>query len=101
MILLADRLAWARRAAGLSQRRLSALAGLTGRHVCSLEDGRLKGNLRATTAGALARVLGIRVGWLVFGEGVRPSAKRIAKAAAKFELKFERDQRRAARRLAA
>lgn len=82
MKTVAERLAWARRIAGLSQRRLSSLAGLSTRHVCSLEGGELQGHMREDTAKALARVLGTSASWLAFGEGKRPTEDQIRAAAA-------------------
>jgi transcriptional regulator with XRE-family HTH domain len=79
---VSERIRWARTISGLSQRKLSALAGLSNRHVCSLEDGRLLGHLRADTAKALARVLGVRAAWLVYGAsgGHRPKPMSIVAA---------------------
>lgn len=82
---VAERLAWARTKGGLSQRRLGLLAGLSNRHVCSLESppgrkGALQGHMHAETVQSLARVLGVRVAWLAFGEGRQPTVRTIKNA---------------------
>lgn len=81
---LAERLAWARNAGGLTQRKLGRLAGLATNHISLLESGRLRGS-RGKTAERIAKVLGVRVGWLAYGEGVQPSERRIRRGVAEAE----------------
>lgn len=103
MKTVAERLTWARTVAEgvrpsgiprLSQRELSQLAGLSSRHVCSLEGGALQGHMRADTAQALARVLGVRVSWLAYGEGRAPTLRAVVAAVAKAKALFA-EQRKA------
>lgn len=56
----AARLARARIAAGLSQRKLSILAGLNDSHVRLLESGTIR-EVSLSTASALARALGVGI----------------------------------------
>jgi len=91
MKTVAERLIWARTTGGLSQRRLCLLAGLSNRHVCSLESrpgkkGALLGHMRNGTASALARVLGVRVAWLAWGDGRPPAERTIRQAVRAAEL---------------
>jgi transcriptional regulator with XRE-family HTH domain len=72
MQTLAQRLRRARKAAGLSARRLDALAGLTPCHTSLIESG-LRENPKATTVAALAKALGVSLDWLVSGRGPPPT----------------------------
>lgn len=62
---------------GLDAKGLSVLAGLHPSHVGRIESGSLRA-VHATTACALARVLGVSVEWLVMGEGRTPDRERVA-----------------------
>lgn len=92
MKTVAERLVWARMVASvngrpLSQRRLSLLAGLSNRHVCSLESGVLQGHMRGDTVKRLARVLGVPRAWLTYGEG-QPSETQIRRSVAAAEARL-------------
>lgn len=72
MSTLESRLTWARNAAGgLSQAKLSELAELSSRLVGMIERGD-RPNPELSTVQAIAKVLGVRVGWLASGEGPEP-----------------------------
>ena len=79
MDTLVKRLKWAREAAGLSQRALSALSGLASSHVQLIESERAVG-INITTAQALGGVLGVSLDWLMGGVGEPPSAEAVAAA---------------------
>jgi len=85
MVDVSERLVWARTVAGLSQRRLGLLAGLSTRHVCSFEDRKLLGHMRVDTADGLARVLGTSVSWIAYGDGRPPTEAEILAAVAAAE----------------
>lgn len=63
---MSDRIKRARLRAGFSARKLSRLAGLADGHVAMIERGHVDGSV--VTIGRLARVLGVSIDWLVFGE---------------------------------
>jgi transcriptional regulator with XRE-family HTH domain len=79
MDTLVKRLKWAREAAGLSQRALSALSGLASSHVQLIESERAVG-INITTAQALGSVLGVSLDWLMGGVGELPAVESIAAA---------------------
>jgi transcriptional regulator with XRE-family HTH domain len=66
---IAERLSEARGKSGLSARDLSLKAGLTQSVVGQIER-RDVANPSATTLGSIARVLGVSVDWLLFGDEV-------------------------------
>lgn len=70
--MLQDRLRELRQSLGLSQQKLSLLAGLTASHVGLIEQNRID-NVSTDTAAALAKVLGCSLDWLVSGDGEPPS----------------------------
>lgn len=94
MKTVADRLIWVRhvlenaRGEVFSQRRLSILAGLSLRHVAAIESGELRGHMRSETATALAKVIGGRVGWLMFGEPPAPTEREVIAAIQRAESSF-------------
>lgn len=69
MPTISERVRRARIKAGLTQRGLARLAGLSASAVAVIE--RRTGSVSATTAFALARVLGVSPEWLVTGSGKR------------------------------
>ena len=70
MDTLPSRVRHARGVAGISQRELDRLAGLCQGHTRRIESER-GANITVDTARALARVLGVPLGWIVDG-GVVP-----------------------------
>jgi transcriptional regulator with XRE-family HTH domain len=76
---LGDRLREARSLAGISGRRLDALAELRAGHVASIEAGR-RPNIEAKTAMSLARVLGVTLDWLLTGVGDEPTELSVRRA---------------------
>jgi transcriptional regulator with XRE-family HTH domain len=84
MRTIAARLEWARKRTGLSQRGLAKLADLSERHVGLIEDG-TRDNPELKTLQALAKVLGLTVGWLSSGEGEQPTAEDVRAAVAAAE----------------
>lgn len=80
MQTLSERLQWARAASGLSSRGLARAAGLSQRHIGFLESGE-RDNPELRTLVAIAKALGVPLGWLAAGEGRRPTAKHIRKTA--------------------
>lgn len=68
----AERLNWARRAAGMSRRALSVKAGLAEPHVGMIERN-LEADPQGSTAAALAEALGVSIEWLVTGRGEPPA----------------------------
>lgn len=80
MLTLESRLTWARGAAGgLSQAKLSELADLSSRLVGMIERGD-RPNPELSTIQAIAKVLGVRVGWLASGEGPAPDPADVERA---------------------
>jgi len=76
---LSDRLRALRLESGLSAAQLSELAGLSPAHVSIIERGE-RPNVAATTATALARVLGTCAEYLVDGVGDAPTADAVRAA---------------------
>lgn len=58
---------------GLSVVRLARLAGLGRQTLINVEAGHAGGGLALAAAASLADALGVRRGWLAFGEGLRTS----------------------------
>lgn len=81
METLESRLTWARESAGISQARLSGLAGLSSRLVGMIERGD-RPNPGMNTLKAMADVLGVKVGWLVSGDEPAPTVDAIKAAVA-------------------
>lgn len=84
MRTLQARLTWARNKTGLSQRRLSELAGIADRLVSLIERGERE-NPELKTVSALAAALGVSVGWLANGEGQQPDESDIRSSVAALE----------------
>jgi transcriptional regulator with XRE-family HTH domain len=77
MSTLSDRLAWALKESGLSQRALSRAAGLQSeRHVGFLVSGD-RSNPELKTIQALAVALNVSLGWLANGDEPEPDAASI------------------------
>jgi len=64
---IAVRMAWARARAGVSLRGLGEVVGGSAATLGRIE--RAAGGVPHTTIWAVARALGVRAGWLAFGEG--------------------------------
>jgi transcriptional regulator with XRE-family HTH domain len=73
---IAARLRRTRLSAGLSQHELSRLAGLGPSQVRMIEIGARRAPSGLTLA-ALARVLGVRLDWLVEGTGAEPAVSTV------------------------
>ena len=71
---LGRRLALARAGAAVSARELSSLAGMSPSMVGHIESGRVQ-TVGSDHVVALARVLGVSIGWLAAGQGAEPSAE--------------------------
>ena len=76
MVTVGERMAWARKASGLSQRALCRLSCRSLRHVALIERGEFK-EPRASTLTPIADALGVPLPWLMFGQGDKPEAKQI------------------------
>jgi len=76
MSTLAERLKWAREAAGLTARKLDRLANLTAGHTTAIEAGR-RADPSMSTVTALADALRVPLEWLASGDGTAPSMKRL------------------------
>lgn len=68
----------ARELAGISARELDRLAGLSENHTSLLES--VVRDVRAETAVAVARTLGVSLDWLLVGEGKAPSERSVRAA---------------------
>lgn len=78
MDTIADRVRWARQVAGVSQRELSELAGLSPWALAPIEKGkRSRCGVRLDTARKLAATLDCTLVWLLDGAGKPPSQRRI------------------------
>ncbi len=77
--MLSNRLAELRLRAGLSAAELGRLAGLSRATVAAIESG-TRPDPVASTVVALAQVLGGRVSYLLNGEGLPPSDRRLRAA---------------------
>lgn len=78
-----DMLKRAREAAGLSQAQLAKVVGVKPAAIGLIETGDTK-SLKASTAVALARALGLRVEWLVEGVGATKRATKMSDDALQF-----------------
>lgn len=76
----AERLAFARRLAGITPNRLSVLAGLSRAHVSLLERGDRAEHVNLATASKISDALGIDLNWLANGSGDVPTSASIAEA---------------------
>lgn len=81
----AERLRDLRAKAELSTRDLDRIAGLSAGHTYLLEGGQGRENKRvsAEVALAVAHVFGVRIEWLINGEGDAPSARHVRLAVAR------------------
>lgn len=68
----------ARELAGISARELDRLAGLSENHTSLLES--VVRDVRAETAVAVARTLGVSLDWLLVGAGRPPTARAVRAA---------------------
>jgi transcriptional regulator with XRE-family HTH domain len=73
MNTIAERIAWARLKSGLACSSLDEMAGLSVGHVAKIESG-ARGAPSAETVSAIAKALGVPVGWLIDG-GRLPAIK--------------------------
>jgi transcriptional regulator with XRE-family HTH domain len=71
MNTIGERIAHARRMSGLSAAALGERAGLSKAIVAMLEGGQRE-NPHVNTVSAIARILGVRVEWLISGTGDTP-----------------------------
>lgn len=76
---LPERLTWARKEAGLTQRRLAKLAKVSSAYVSNVERGLF--GIGSNRCLRIARVLGVDPEWLLLGEGADPSTRTIKRAA--------------------
>ncbi len=83
---LADRLQKALKAADVTQRELSRLAGLKHSYAGLVVRGQRK-NLWPEPLAKIAAVLGVSTDWLITGAGPEPSARRIRSAVAAAKAK--------------
>src|SRR5512145_866427 len=83
MLVMHERLRFARNLAGISQGEVARLAGLDGGsgHLTRIESGAVRPSME--TIGAVARVLGLDLNWLTYGNGVAPTRSSTALAVAK------------------
>lgn len=79
MQTIGERIAQARSLSGLSAAALGEKAGLSKAIVSMLEGGQRE-NPHVNTISAIARVLGIRVEWLIDGTGAAPDPKAVKAA---------------------
>ena len=70
---IAERLKWARRLTGMSQRRLTEAAGLKSDGPVRHAESGHTDTLDSKSAVSLAAVLGCSVDWLLTGEGEAPT----------------------------
>ena len=84
---LAGRLSFAREAAGLSSRRVSALAGIAQALTGQIERG-VTHAPTTDTIQKIASVLGVTIDWLVTGAGPMPEPETIRQAAARAEAAY-------------
>lgn len=80
MDTISQRVEWARTVAGLSRRRLSALAGLSPAALQVIETKR-DTSPEAQTIIGIGRVLGVSTDWLLTGKGGLPTQRKIKRAA--------------------
>lgn len=78
MATLPERLSSARNIAGLSQRQLAKLAGVSPAYVANVERGLF--GIGARRCLKIACVLGVPPEWLLLGQGEQPSERTIRKA---------------------
>jgi transcriptional regulator with XRE-family HTH domain len=96
---LAARLADARTKADISQEVLSRAAGLSSRLVGMIERG-TRPNPGLNTITSLAEVLGVKVAWLISGEGAEPKVKALRLAGEAAQAKVDAAKRAAKGRAA-
>lgn len=83
MDTIAERLTWARKEAGVSQRQLAKLAGVSSAYVSSVERGLF--GLGSRRGLKLAETLGVDPSWLLLGTGKEPTPRKIRRAAREAE----------------
>lgn len=75
---LQERLSGARKTAGLSQRQLAKLAGVSSAYIANVERGLF--GIGAKKCLKIASVLGVPPEWLLLGQGDEPSERTIRRA---------------------